>query len=167
MAIIAVISILAVTNIALAVLYMTKTVSISGGVSVVGLIEVYDADGTTPLTNINFANFTGSTIESRDNFFFINNTGTVDVFVYWNMSASSISWVQANGNYYSHLENDVEVFQFSVLDRGGMYWRPDTQHLMIPAKSSLQHFDFHLGYNGNAETSEKFTLSVTFYATDA
>jgi len=59
LALIALVIVLVISNIAFAVLYMTRDVTITGGVSTVGSIEVYKDDGTTLLTSIDFPNFTG------------------------------------------------------------------------------------------------------------
>jgi hypothetical protein len=60
-AVIALVIILAATNVALALLYMTKNVNLTGGVSAVGAIEIYQEDGVTPLTSHDFPLFIGGT----------------------------------------------------------------------------------------------------------
>ena len=88
LAIIALMLMLITSSVAFAVLYMTKSVTITGGVSVVGAIEVYDEDGVTPLTDYDFSLFTGGTPESLQKYFFINNMGNQPVYVYWNISST-------------------------------------------------------------------------------
>ena len=97
---VALVFLLATSSVVFAALYMTKDVEITGGVSVVGAIEVYDDDGTTVLTSFTFPNFTGGVSDMYTKQIFINNTGNQPVYVYWNISTSSISWGKFSSQYY-------------------------------------------------------------------
>ncbi len=74
LALIALVIVLVISNIAFAVLYMTRSVDFTGGVSVVGDLEVFKDDGTTLLTSFDFTNFTGGVAKGYTLPFFINNS---------------------------------------------------------------------------------------------
>jgi hypothetical protein len=83
LAIIALVICLASSSVTYAVLFMARHVDFSGGIiATEGTIEVYDDDGTTPLTAYDFSLFTGGIADYKYKAFFINNTGTVPVYVY-------------------------------------------------------------------------------------
>ena len=164
----ALVVVLAATNIALAVLYMSKNVNISGGVSAVGAIQVYDMDGITPLTGYDFPLFSMGTQESLSRYFFINNTGNQPVYVSWNISSSSIEWSIVN-NEYCHFEDSTMKYKFLTEQRlpSALYqwWAPNTSlYLGVGEGKQVQN---HLWYSGEPMTAEIFTLMLTFYAQDA
>jgi hypothetical protein len=168
-AIVALVLILAASNIAFAVLYMTKNVSISGGVATAGAIEIYDSDGTTPLTSYDFPLFTGGTSQGFTRNFFVNNTGNTPVYVYWNISSSSITWaVHVNG--YDHMENGVK-YSFIIINPDTMYgWSPNdfpTPEALYLGVGEGQLRQIGLYYSGEPNTAETFTLVMSFYAQDA
>lgn len=165
LALIALAIVLVISNIAFAVLYMTRDVTITGGVSVIGSIMVYQDDGTTPLANIDFDNFTGGTAEFHTYDFFINNTGNQPVYVYWNISASSISW-EIFGQVYKHIEDLEYKYEFLIQNATSHFWLPDTQGVQLDVDEGAT-FHFILFYTGNVKTAEVFDLTATFYAQDA
>ena len=81
-ALIALILTLAATNATLAVMYLQKDVSITGGVATQGSIEVYQADGTTPLTTFDFPLFTANPPHTHTVTFYVENTGNVATVVF-------------------------------------------------------------------------------------
>ena len=167
LALIALVAILVVTNITFAVLYMTKNVHFTGGVSVIGSIEVYDDTGTTPLTNIDFDNFTGGVALTREQIFFINNTGNQPVYVYWNISSSSITWeMHASGAAYVHSPGGQVKYVLSISNATYDLWEPETQGVRIDVDEG-SWFTFHLEYTGNVNTAEIFSFTVSFNAEDA
>ena len=170
-AFVALVAILAATNIGLAVLYMTKNVSISGGVQTVGSIEVYDEDGVTPLTSYDFPLWAPGEAGVLTKTFFINNTGSVDVYVVWNISSSSIVWTgDSAGQGYEHIEGTDVKFTFRMY-KGQQYdaiWRPDAD-FTTPNYRSVEVgigriVTMELAYSGIPATAETFTLVISFYA---
>lgn len=159
----------ATSSVVFAVLYMTKSVTITGGVSVVGAIEVYDEDGETALTGFNFDNFTGGTSETKFKVFFINNTGNQPVHVYWNMSSSSITWEKTPDlvfSYYLHRESSLGKYHFGIYNATNDYLYPDTESYYLDVDEGAQ-FRFRLHYTGLVNTAETFDLTTSFYAEDA
>ena len=164
LALIGLVIVLVITNITFAVLYMTRDVTITGGVSTVGSIEVYEDDGTTLLTNIDFENFTGGVAHTNEQIFFVNNTGNQPVYAYWNISSSSIIWeVGAVG--YVHKPGGLDKYTFTISNATYHAWLPNTQGVLIDVDEGAW-FTFHLGYTGDVKTAETFSLTVTFYAQD-
>jgi fermentation-respiration switch protein FrsA (DUF1100 family) len=170
LAIIGLVIILAATNVAFAVLYMTKNVNISGGVATVGAIEVYGADGVTPLLSYGFPLFTGGTYQVFTTDFFINNTGNVAVYVDWNISSSSITWT-AWASGYGHMEDSVYKYDFSIYNPDlGDHWAPNDytypEYLWL-SPGQGQRLQIYFTYYGSPNTPETFTLVMSFYAWDA
>lgn len=169
-AIIALVIILVASNVAFAVLYMTKNVNITGGVSVVGSIELYEDDGVTPFTSYDFPLFIGGQSESFDIYFFINNTGNQPVYIYWNISSSSIVWfAESQGYGYIHNENGDAKYGFGLWNATGDDWSPNgyvTPDALYIGVGEGQRIRMHLGYTGAPNTPETFTLVASFYAQD-
>ncbi len=155
-------------NITLAVLYVTKDVNITAGVSVTGDIEVYEDDGVTVLTSIDFTNFTGGVAEVQEHVFLINNTGNQPVYVYWNISASSlpIDWDLGSIVYYRYYEDYTDLKYTFNINNVTDPWAPESEAREIPVGESIQE-KFALWYSGNPVTAETFNITVTFYARDA
>ena len=165
LALIALVIVLAISNIAFAVLYVTRNVDFTGGVSVIGDIEVFKDDGTTVLTSFDFPNFTGGVMQVHTLDFFINNTGNQPLYVYWNISTSSIAWSNLT-EVYRHYEEATHKYTFAVYNATNDLWTPDTEARMIPVGQRIQE-TFELQYIGAPATAETFSLTVTFYARDA
>jgi hypothetical protein len=170
MAIIALVIILVASNVAFAVLYMTKNVNISGGVAAVGAIEIYEEDGVTPLTDYDFPLFTAGTLDYYILDFFVNNTGNVPVYVTWNISTSSISWENV-GPRYVHLESSVEKYYYTLFEPDySEYWCPYydgyTAEIVVLAVGAGEHIQLLLTYLGSPTTPETFSLVMSFYAKD-
>lgn len=166
LALIALVIVLVISNIAFAVLYLTRDVDITGGVSTIGSIEVYQEDGTTLLTSIAFPNFTGGVTHvynSPD--FFINNTGNQPVYVYWNISASSIVWFTA-GTGYQYNEAATNKYNFYIRNGTDDVWFPNTEaRILLVDQATIE--EMVLYYTGDPVTAETFSFTVTFYARDA
>lgn len=173
MAIVALVVILAITNVSLAVLYMTKNVNISGGVQTVGAIEVYDEDGVTLLTSYDFPLWNPGEAGILTKTFFINNTGSVDVYVYWNISSSSIVWTgDLTGEGYEHIEGTDVKYAFRMYKgyAGTTIWRPDAE-FTTPNYRSVEvgigrTATMELEYSGIPATAETFTFVISLYARD-
>ncbi len=144
---------------------MTRDVYFTGGVSAIGEIQVFHADGTTVFTSFDFGNFTGGVEQETWIPFYINNTGNQPVYVYWNISTSSIAWYK-NGSGYRHDEAATYKHNFTIWETGG-YWAPDTEARMIPVGQRTDLHNFMLTYTGEPRTSGTFSLTVTFYVRDA
>ena len=167
---IGVVFVLGLSNVGFALMYMSRDVGITGGVSTVGSIEVYESDGVTVLTSYDFSNFTGGVEETSYKEFFINNTGNRPIDVSWNVS-SPLTW-QLGGQHYEYIENFnlkyilwIEANWTTTTD----IWAPlNTGYppLHIPVGEG-QHLRFDLYYSGIPNTAEQFSLTVTFYAEDA
>ena len=166
LALIALVVTLAIGNITFAILYVTRDVTITGGISTIGSIEVYQEDGTTLLTNIDFDNFTGGnpdTYITPD--FFINNTGNQPVSVYWNISTSSIAWSTISDGYY-YSEAATLKYQFYIRNGTADFWAPNTEARIIPVDQAITE-EMLLSYSGSNKTAETISFTVTFYARDA
>lgn len=165
LALIALVIVLVISNVAFAVLYMTRDVTITGGVSVVGSIEVYEDDGVTVLTSFDFDNFTGGVAQMPTLDFFINNTGNQPLYVYWNISTSSIAWSKVT-EVYRHSEAATHKYTFAIYNATFDFWTPDTEARILEVDQSIQE-TFELTYTGDPVTAGTFSLTVTFYAKDA
>ena len=156
-------------NVGLAILYMQKNVTLTGGVTVFGDITVYGPDGISELTLFDFPIFNGGEPGGWFSTFFVNNTGTQQVTVYWNISSSTISWEKdAIIDIYNHPEDTVNKYFFYVAENPSPidYWIPDTEGIVIDAGEGIE-FAFSLGYYGEPITAETFELVASFYAYDA
>lgn len=163
---------LGISNVTLALLYISRDVDITGGVDVVGSIEVFDEDGVTVLTNYTFDNFTGGEAAGSMKYFYINNTGNQPVYITWNISSSSLSWDPVLTGY-SHSVSVVQKYSFMVQTDLGSGWinlAPNDYAsptvVFMPA-GNREQFRFNLQYTGDVNTAEIFTLTVTFYAQDS
>lgn len=173
LAIIALVVVLTVTNIALAAYYMTKNVNISGGVQAVGSIEAYYEDGVTVLTSFDFPLFNPGEAGVLTKSFFINNTGSVDLYVVWNISSSSIVWTgDSTGEGYEHIEGMEVKYTFRMYKGypGSDIWRPDAD-FTTPNYRSVEVgigriVTMELTYSGIPATGEEFTLVISLYAID-
>lgn len=165
MALIALVAVLVVSNIAFAVLYMTRDVNITAGVeSAQGSIEVYQGDGVTVLTSFDYPNFTAGVYNEWTQDFFINNTGNTPVYVYWNMSTSSIPWYEVAGSYY-HDEAATTKYSFYITNTS-VQWVPNVGGWEILVDQAF-YGEMNLIYWGTPKTTETFSFTVTFYARDA
>lgn len=168
-----IILLLAISNVAVALYYMSRDVDITGGVDTVGSIIVYDSDGLTEMTSYDFPNFTGGTGGTYFKTFFINNTGNQPVYVYWNISASSLSWA-ALANGYSYVIDLTTKYYFFIQTSWTPdpfdYWSPNDyttpESLLIPVGEGIELRMFHQ-YLGEPTTAEEYSLTMTFYAEDS
>jgi hypothetical protein len=163
------------TNVALAYMYMNKDVMISGGVKASGAIAIYQEDGVTELTDLNFPLFEGST-HSASRFFFLKNTGNLPVNVYWSISSSNPAFwsLESGGQAYVYTEETQTKFRFSInkqiLPNGnpgnGEIWYPDptgTQFLTIDVGQSAKLAMDLLHYTA-VNTPSTFSFVLSFYA---
>lgn len=148
---------------------MSAQVDISGGVvATVGSIEVYQSDGVTTLESHDFPLFTGGYPYVWNVDFFIDNTGDAPVYIYWNMSISSIDWTW-NGQQHVHNEEATPKYKFEILqDWSGPndYWEVDTEAINLLVGEGVM-LRMRLQYTGTPNTSETFTLTENFYAYDS
>ncbi|UCC27457.1 MAG: hypothetical protein JSW29_05090 [Candidatus Bathyarchaeota archaeon] len=161
---IALVIVLVIGNIAFAYLYVTRNVDFTGGVSTVGDIIVFKDDVTTELTSFDFINFTGGVPQGHLLGFFINNTGNQPVYVYWNITTSSIAWFKG-GTGYQYNEEATAKYTFGIYNATG-WWTPDTGARRIGVGERIQE-TYSLSYTGSPVTAEAFSFTVTFYARDA
>jgi hypothetical protein len=87
-AVIALILTLVSTNVVLAVLYMSRDVTVTGGVAASGTIAIYKDVGQTELTSLDIPEFQGTT-QSSNTYFWVGNTGNMPVAVYWDISIAN------------------------------------------------------------------------------
>jgi len=162
---------LIVSNIAFALLYMTKDATFTGGVQVIGEIELYQWPGGVSLfTGASFPNFTGGQEGGYLKYFFINNTGEQPVYVYWNISSSSLAWdVTSTG--YNHTESTVDKYSLdlasSYVPDPIDYWSPNeytTPEALYLNVGEGKKVTLVLLYTGEPNTAELFSFTVTFYA---
>ena len=169
-AIVVLVVVLVASNVALAILYMRKDVSISGGVEASGAIEVYDAGGVTSMASISFLKFDGSSqFQTRTKFFFVNNTGNTHVVVYWNVSSPLGGWV-VSGNTYHYDVGGVAKYGLAMNKQGGLgYWSPspggapENQPVSLEAGQGV-YLGMDFTYTGFVSTPEDFSFVVSFYA---
>lgn len=174
LALIALVIVLVIGNIAFAYLYMTRDVTITGGVSTIGSIEVYDDDGVTEWTSYNFPNFTGGVAATAHKHFFINNTGNQPVYVYWNISSSSITWISNVNGYGGYSPFPSHKYNFFIATA----WPPDTldywasnnyttpEALYLDVGEGKELRIVHQ-YTDSPVTAESYSLVMSFYAEDA
>lgn len=176
-AIIALLLTLGVTNVALAVMYLNKDVTISGGVASSGAIAIYQADGQTEMTSIAFDPFQG-TQQSATQFFFVNNTGNVPVAVYWRISnCNPDNWaIESGGQAYRYAENDQSKFRFSINNQvfpdgtpGVGLWNPDPTGTEVVTLGVGQgaKFGIDLVHYVEVNTPGTFSFILSFYPKDA
>ena len=152
-----------------AALYLTKLVDASNNVSVYGAIEVYGSDGNSPLTSYCFPLFTGGTAETFLKGFFINNTGSQTVSVYWNVTSSSVSWqVRATPfpDMYDCYEDNIRKYSFGIRQdsmASADYWSPEGETVLLGVGTGIR-LQFELYYTGEPNTAETFTMVISFCA---
>lgn len=150
---------------------MTKDVTVTGGVTAVGEIAVYEGDGATPLTSIAFSNFTGLQASVREYWFMINNTGPLPVEVYWNISSSTLSpWIPTSSGY-TYQEDSVDKYQIYLMEwPSANHWSPNdwtTPENVSFAVGEGRGMHIKCFYTGYPNTAELFTFTMSFYAQDA
>jgi len=161
--------VLVISNIAFATLFLTKLVGAGNVVSVVGAIEVYDSDGVSPLTNYDFPLFTGGAADTFLKYFFVNNTGNQPVYVYWNISTSSIAWETRTPNLdaYDHYEDGTRKYGVAIRQDFSTptdYWHPNREAIFLSVSEGIK-LRLELYYTGEPNTAETFTMTISFYAT--
>ncbi len=179
MAFFALVPVLIVSNIVFAVLYMTKNVSITGGIATVGKIALYEEDGITEWTSWDMPLFTPGEWGEWDFYFMINNTGNTPVYLYWNMSYSDISWLaefDAGDGWYSHKLTGTTKYmiRMAIDDNMTDLWNPNDcpgpESLYLDVASSI-NFRLNFVYRGTVfpvtDPPETFAVTISFYAEDA
>ena len=174
-AIIVLILTLVATNVALAYQYMNRDVAISGGVATSGAIAVYNLNGVTPLTSVDFPDFTADEPHSYNQVFFFNNTGNVAVNVYWYISIGNPNnWsIEPGGQAYIFTESAQTKYRFSINNhvlpdgsQGTGVWNPDptgTQVLTIGVRQGAK-FSIDLLHYVAVNTPGDFSFTLSFYA---
>lgn len=164
--------VLAVGNVALAALWLSRDVDITGGVDTVGTIEVYDEDALTLLTSYDFPNFTGGVGETSYKEFFIVNTGNQPVYVHWNISSSSLTW---NPTSIGYQEASISKYVFSIQNASSLDYLAPNDYSTPTVANALLYIDvgesaymrIEHEYMGYPSTAEQYSLTMTFYAEDA
>jgi hypothetical protein len=155
-------------NIAFATLLLAEQAGAANVMSVVGTIEVYDSDGETPMTSYDFPLFTGGSAETFVKDFFVNNTGNQPVYVYWNISESSIVWEAHTPHLdmYDHLEDDTWKYSFGIRQDFSTptdYWSPDVEAIFLSVGDGIK-LRCELYYTGEPNTAETFTMTLSLRA---
>lgn len=160
---------LLVSSIFLAALHSTNRVGAGNEVSADGTIEVYDSDGKKPLTDYDFPLFMGGIEDTFRKSFFINNTGTNPVEVYWNVTASSILW-QLTGSLHQHMYDHYEdsIWKYSLgiskdIEASPKYWQPNQEAILLAVSEGVK-LQFELYYTGTPNTAGTFTITISFHA---
>jgi hypothetical protein len=160
--------VLVISNIIFAGLHFSKQTHAYSELEVEGEIEVYDADGVTPILGYGFPLFSGGAEHTFHQSFFINNTGIKPVDVYWNISASSILW-QLTGSLhqyvYDHHEDGIWKYSLGIkrdVDVSPQYWQPNQEAIPLAVGEGVK-LQFELHYTGRPNTAETFTLTVSFH----
>lgn len=161
--------VLVISNLVFAVVHFSKHDSAYGELEVEGEIEVYDSDGVTPITGYDFPLFLGGAEETFHKSFFINNTGTKLVEVYWNLTASSILW-QLTGslhpNMYDHYENSIWKYSLGIVKDVQMppqYWDPNREAIPLAVGEGVK-LQLELYYTGRPIRAETFTVTLSLDA---
>ena len=137
---------------------MTKNVTVTGGVATSGTIETYEEDQTTTMTAIAMPDFPATSDQSINHFFWIKNTGNVQVKVYWYISSGNPSWSLDTGTQtYISQENSQTKFRLAISNQqnpdgsqGTGYWNPDPSGNQVVTLDTGQ--------------SAKFALTMTHFA---
>jgi hypothetical protein len=153
---------------------MSKDATFTGGVQVIGEIELYTwPGGVIPFTGTDFANFTGGQVGGHLEYFFINNTGEQPVYVYWNISSSNLAW-DATSKGYNHTETAVVKYSLnlatSYVPDPIDHWSPNeytTPEALYLNVGEGKKVTLVLLYTGEPNTAETFTVVTTFYAENA
>jgi hypothetical protein len=161
--------VLVISTIMFAALHFSKQTHAFGELLVEGEIQVYDADGVTPILGYGFPLFSGGAEHAFHQSFFINNTGTKPVDVYWNVSASSILW-QLTGSLhqyvYDHYEDGIWKYSLGINKDGDVspqYWQPNQEGILLGVGEGVR-LRFELYYTGTPNTAETFTVTISFRA---
>ena len=163
--------VLITTNIAFAVLYMTKPVTITGGVKSVGAIEIYNQAGTEIINTFAFEQFDPGVSDTNNMFFNIKNTGNVPVYVYWEITSPTATWT-ATGNQYRCDEQGVPKYYMFINKQYDPYgtWAPNPSSVPVADKRILINsgqsasLAMQLDYTGNVNTPEALSVTVSFTA---
>ena len=155
-------------NIVFVTLLLAEPAGAANVMSVEGTIEVYDSDGETPLTSYDFPLFTGGRAETFVKDFFVNNTGNQPVYVYWNISESSIVWEAQtlHLDMYDHFEDDTWKFSFGIRQDFSPptdYWQPDGAAIFLSVGEGIK-LRCELYYTGEPNTAETFTMTLSLCA---
>jgi hypothetical protein len=124
------------------------------------------------MTSYSFPFFTGGTPDIYSKWFFIKNTGKQPLHVSWSITASSIPWntkSKHHPNGYEHYEGNVCKYSFRIHQtskRHGDYLAPEKEKILLNVGKEAK-LCFELIYTGKPYTAEKFTLTVSFTATEA
>lgn len=162
---------LGVGNVALAILYMSRDLEITGGIDAVGQIEIYDSDAETVLTNVDFPNFTGSIGDTHLQLFYINNTGNQPLNVTWEISASSFTWLPISVGY-DYWESGAQKYILQIETNIAASWVPlapldyATPGILQLAVGESAWMRMSLQYGGYPNLAETFSFTITFYAED-
>jgi hypothetical protein len=159
---------LVIGNIVLVTLLLAEPAGAANVVSVIGAIEVYDSDGETPMTDYAFPLFTGGSAETFTKDFFVNNTGNQPVYVYWNISESSIVWEAHTPhlNMYDHFEDNTWKHSFGIRQDFSPptdYWRPDGEAIFLSVGEGIK-LRCELYYTGEPNTAETFAMTLRLCA---
>ncbi len=155
-------------NIVVVTLLLAEQAGAASVVSVVGAIEVYDSDGETPLTSYDFPLFTGGSAETFTKDFFVNNTGNELVYVYWNISESSIVWEAQTPHLdaYDHFEDATWKYSLGIRQDFSTptdYWRPEAEAIFLSVGAGIK-LQCELYYTGEPNTAETFTMTLSLRA---
>ncbi len=155
-------------NTVVVALLLAEQADAANVMSVVGSIEVYDSDGETPMTSYDFPLFTGGSAETFTKDFFVNNTGNQPVYVYWNISESSIVWEAhtLHLDMYDHFEGDMWKYSFGIRQDFSPptdYWRPDVEAIFLSVGAGIK-LRCELCYTGEPNTAETFTMTLSLRA---
>jgi len=151
-----------------ALLYLQTNVDFSSGVSTIGSIGIYeDAGCTTSLVSYDFSLFSSAPTEVFKDAYIRNECNT-PCTVYWNMSASSLTWTLSGlGEGYKHEKATVVVYRHQIIEDDTTKWYPDETDpegiLLQP--DEVVHVSIKLQCD-DISTSETFTWTDTFYAKD-
>lgn len=161
---------LTISSVLLAALCFSKQAQATNKVVAIGEIKLYHEDGSTQMTSYNFPLFTGGTPGTYAKWFVVRNTGKQPVHISWSLTASSIAWsriTRHNSKGYDHNEGGIKKYTFRILQdtrKPDAYIPPEQKTILLKGGDSKK-LCFELSYSGKPNTAEKFTLTVSFYAT--
>jgi hypothetical protein len=154
-----------------ATLFLTQQANACSNLKTSGDIKVYDENGKTELTTIQFQLFTPGKQDTQQKTFTIQNTAKTPTHVSWSITKTSITWqptTKPNQPGYTHTQNGTQKYTLNLLQN-----KPQHPKYLNPTENTLQlnkaettKLTLTLTYTGKPTTPETFTLTITLTTTN-
>lgn len=164
----AILAILTMVTGTYAAVWVTRTISMSGGLVVSGSIQIYSDVGMTQImTSFDYPLFSGAAPQTESIAVYIKNTGSVEVYVYW--SADSF-WVPraAQDIYEATINSDIfrHMLIHPILNNINPQDGTAAENFTIPFGGS-QDVLLNLNWNSGPGQGTSFNWVTTISAEDA